>query len=82
MISVEEWRAVLKVNARAIVLELAAHGGWEAVSIFLHIIKHAHDPSRLDHEVTPDIVSDARAALLDHAPDILSEVRAVLLEMK
>ena len=64
MISVEQWRAVLKVNARAIVLELAAYGGWEAVSSFLHIIKYAHDPSRLDHEVTPDIVSEARAVLL------------------
>ncbi len=78
-ITVDQWRDILKVKARAIVLELAAYGGWEAISIFLHIIKHAHDPSRLDHEVTPDIVSEARAALLDHAPDILSEVRAVIL---
>ena len=64
-ITVDQWRDILKVKARAIVLELAAHGGWSAISSFLHIIKNAHEPSRLTCEVTPDIVSEARALLLE-----------------
>lgn len=64
-ITVDQWRDILKVKARAIVLELAAHGGWEAISMFLHIIKDAHDP-RPDWEVTPDVVSGARESLLAH----------------
>ena len=63
-ITVDQWRDILKVKARAIVLELAAFGGWEAISSFLHIIKDAHEPSRLACELTPDIVSEARALLL------------------
>lgn len=64
-ITADQWRDILKVKARATVLELAAYGGWEAISAFLYIIKDAHEPSRLAHDVTPDIVAEARALLLE-----------------
>jgi len=64
-ITADQWRDILKVKARATVLELAAYGGWSAISAFLYIIKDAHEPSRLACEVTPDIVSEARALLLE-----------------
>lgn len=41
LLTVEQWRDVLKVKARATVLELAAAGGWWAVSKFLHFIEGA-----------------------------------------
>lgn len=64
-ITVDQWRDVLKVKARAIVLELASYGGWLAVSGFLEIIKGAHDPQSLACELTPDMVAEARSLLLD-----------------
>lgn len=68
LLSVDEWRDVLKVDARAAVLELAAHSGWDAVQNFLFIIKDAHAPEKLACPVTPDIVIEARELLLGHHP--------------
>ena len=48
MISVEQWRDVLKVNARAMVLEIAASRGWHAVSKFLWFIDGAASGVEID----------------------------------
>ena len=42
-ISPDEWRDVLKVKARATVLELAAAAGWPAVKKFLTFIDGCRD---------------------------------------
>lgn len=63
-IDIDQWRDILKVEARATVLELASTKGWEAVQDFLFVIKGAHDPTTLATPVTPDIVMEARALLL------------------
>lgn len=64
LISVDQWRDVLKMDARSTVLELAANTGWEDVQRFLDIIKNAHAPDRLESPVTPEIVREARQILL------------------
>ena len=43
LISPDEWRDVLKVKARATVLELAAAAGWPAVKKFLAFIDGCRD---------------------------------------
>ena len=63
-IDIDQWRDVLKVDARGIVLELASVKGWTAVEDFLFVIKGAHDPIMLASPVTPDIVREARELLL------------------
>lgn len=64
LLSVDQWRDVLKVDARSTVLELAAHSGWDAVQTFLYVIKDAHAPDKLACPVTLDMVSEARELLL------------------
>ena len=64
LLTVDQWRAVLKVRARASVLELAAAGGWPTVQKFLHFIKDAHDPDKLANELTLGMVGEARTLLL------------------
>lgn len=66
-IDIDQWRDVLKVDARGIVLELASLKGWTAVENFLFVIKGAHDPQSLACELTPDIVAEARTLLLSTA---------------
>ena len=39
MITLDEWRDVLAVEGRSVVLQLAACGGWEAVAVYLVEIK-------------------------------------------
>nr|WP_174864165.1 hypothetical protein [Comamonas jiangduensis] len=63
-IDIDQWRDVLKVDARGIVLELASLKGWTAVENFLFVIKGAHDPTTLAAPVTLDIVREARELLL------------------
>lgn len=63
-IDIDQWRDVLKVDARGIVLELASLKGWTAVENFLFVIKGAHDPTTLASPVTLDIVREARELLL------------------
>ena len=60
MISVEQWRDVLKVNARAMVLEIAASRGWHAVSKFLWFI----DGAASGVEIDAAMLSEARELLL------------------
>ena len=45
LLTVQQWRDVLKVKARATVLELAAAGGWPSVSRFLWFIDGAAEVS-------------------------------------
>lgn len=40
-ITLEQWCDVLRVEGRGLVLQLAASGGWEAVTIYLDSIKKA-----------------------------------------
>ena len=60
MISVEQWRDVLKVNARATVLELAAACGWPAVTRFLWFI----DGAASGVEIDAAMLSEVREVLL------------------
>lgn len=60
MISVQQWRDVLKVKARATVLELAAAGGWSSVSRFLWFIEGAAEGVQFD----APMLAEARALLL------------------
>lgn len=60
MITVEQWRDVLRVEGRALVLELAAARGWPAVSRFLDFIKGAS--SGLDFDAAT--LAEAREILL------------------
>ena len=41
MIGIDQWRDVLAVEGRAVVLQVAASGGWEAVASYLESIKGA-----------------------------------------
>lgn len=60
LISVAQWRDVLKVNARATVLELAAHSGWPAVERFLWFIEGAASGAEIDAAM----VQEARGVIL------------------
>lgn len=60
MLTVQQWRDVLKVKARATVLELAAAGGWSSVSRFLWFIEGAAEGVQFD----PPMLAEARALLL------------------
>lgn len=60
MISVEQWRDVLRVEGRALVLELAAARGWPAVARFLDFVKGAS--SGLDFDAAT--LAEAREILL------------------
>jgi hypothetical protein len=60
LLTVDQWRDVLKVEGRATVLEIAARSGWVAVTRYLDIIKGAHRGVQLDREV----LCEAREILL------------------
>jgi len=60
LLTVDQWRDVLKVDGRATVLEVAARSGWEAVTRYLDIIKGAHQGVQLDR----DVLAEAREILL------------------
>lgn len=62
-LTVDQWRDVLKVDGRSIVLELAARSGWEAVTRYLDIIKGAYQGVQLDR----DVLAEAREILLQWA---------------
>lgn len=42
-ISVDQWRDVLKVDGRGVLLDIAAKGGWSHVQKYLHFIDGAHE---------------------------------------
>lgn len=64
MLTVQQWRDVLKVKARATVLELAAAGGWSSVSRFLWFIEGAAEGVQFD----APMLAEARALLLHESP--------------
>lgn len=61
LVTADQWRDVLKVKARATVLELASAGGWHAVSRFLWFIEGAHAGVQFDDSM----LAEARALILD-----------------
>ncbi|SOZ97318.1 protein rep [Cupriavidus taiwanensis] len=58
LLTVEQWRAVLRHEARAIVLELAERGGWEAVEAYLESISR-RDQAGTSGVPEPEQVSQA-----------------------
>jgi hypothetical protein len=58
--TVDQWRDVLKVDARGVVLELAAKSGWSAVQSYLHFIAGAAK----DTQFEPGMLDEVRAMLL------------------
>lgn len=59
-LTADQWRDVLKVEARATVLEIAARSTWHHVERFLWLIEGAHKGT----EIPPDVLAEARALLL------------------
>ena len=62
LISPDEWRDVLKVKARATVLELAAAAGWPAVKKFLTFIDGCRDGV---YEYDAAMVAEARELIME-----------------
>jgi hypothetical protein len=60
LLTVDQWRDVLKVDARATVLEIAARSGWHEVQRFLWFIDGAREGVRFDVAM----LSEARSLLL------------------
>ena len=62
LLTPDEWRDVLKVRARATVLELAAAAGWPAVKKFLAFIDGCRDGV---YEYDESIVAEVRLLILE-----------------
>ena len=62
LIAPDQWRDVLKVKARATVLELAAAAGWAAVQKFLAFIEGCRDGV---YEYDQAMVAEARQLIMD-----------------
>ena len=62
LISPDEWRDVLKVKARATVLELAAAAGWPAVQKFLAFIDGCRDGV---YQYDDSMVAEVRLLILE-----------------
>ena len=60
LLTVDQWRDVLKVDARATVLEIAARSGWHEVQRFLWFINDAHKGVEFDRAM----LIEARSLLL------------------
>lgn len=60
LLTVDQWRDVLKVDARATVLEIAARSGWPEVQRYLWFIKDAHKGVEFDRAM----LTEARELLL------------------
>jgi hypothetical protein len=56
----EQWRDVLRVDARGLVLEIAAKRSWHEVERFLWLIEGAH----MGVEIPADVIAEARGLLL------------------
>ena len=63
-ITIDQWRDVLKVNGRAVLLEIAALGSWTRVQQYLYFIKGVHAPDTLASEITSDMLDEVRDLLL------------------
>ena len=62
LLTVDQWRDVLKVKARATVLELAAAAGWPAVQKFLTFIEGCRDGV---YEYDDSMVAEVRHLLIE-----------------
>jgi len=60
LLTVDQWRDVLKVDARATLLEIAARSGWPEVQRYLWFIKDAHKGVEFDRAM----LTEARELLL------------------
>jgi len=61
LLTIDQWRDVLKVDARATVLEIAAHSGWHEVQRYLWFIEGAHKGVQFEKEM----LVEARALFLE-----------------
>lgn len=62
LLTVDQWRDVLKLDFRGQLLEIAAKGGWEAVQKLLHFIDGARDMPSLDAEFL-EMLKEVRSIL-------------------
>ena len=59
LLSVDQWRDVLKVDGRGVLLDIAAKGGWHNVQRYLWLIEGAREGVQFD----PEILAEARQLL-------------------
>ena len=59
LLSVDQWRDVLKVKGRGVLLHIAARGGWPHVQKYLHFIDGAHQGVVFE----PGMLEEVRALL-------------------
>ena len=62
LLTVDQWRDVLKLDFRGQLLEIATKGGWEAVQKLLHFIDGARDMPSLDAEFL-EMLQEVRSIL-------------------
>lgn len=60
LLTVEQWRDVLKVDGRVVVLEIAARSGWSHVQKYLHFIEGASDGVTFE----PGMLAEVRGLLV------------------
>ena len=59
LLTVDQWRDVLKVDGRGVLLDIAAKGGWHNVQRYLWLIEGAREGVQLD----PELLQEARVLL-------------------
>ena len=59
LLTVDQWRDVLKVDGRGVLLDIAAKGGWHNVQRYLWLIEGAREGVQID----PEILNEARQLL-------------------
>jgi len=59
LLTVDQWRDVLKVDGRGVLLDIAAKGGWHNVQRYLWLIEGAREGVQFD----PEILTEARQLL-------------------
>ena len=59
LLTVDQWRDVLKVDGRGVLLDIAAKGGWHNVQRYLWLIEGAREGVHID----PEILREARQLL-------------------
>ena len=59
LLTVDQWRDVLKVDGRGVLLDIAAKGGWHNVQRYLWLIEGAWEGVTID----PEILIEARQLL-------------------
>jgi hypothetical protein len=59
LLTVDQWRDVLKVDGRGVLLDIAAKGGWHNVQRYLWLIEGAREGVQFD----PELLQEARLLL-------------------